>query len=216
MVTVIVPTYNERERIVALQNELDALEGTFEVWISDGFSSDGTVERIRYPMIQEAQGRAAQMNQAAKRARGDYLWFVHCDSRLDPRSIEAIESSGLDVGCFSLRFDSRDPFMRIVGFMSRLRVRVRGIAFGDQGIFVRQALFEQLGGFADLPIMEDYEFSLRCSRMGKRVRALSLPLYTSARRFEQRGKLRTCWLMQKLQHQFRKGRKIEEIYEQYR
>ena len=116
---------------------------------------------------------------------------------------------------FRIRFDSHHPWMRCCSFCSNLRVRLRKIAFGDQGIFLTRELFEQIGGFSDLPIMEDYKLSIDLK--GKYPLGQTRGyLVTSARRFEQGGMLRTMWKMQVLQHRFRKGVPAQEIARQYR
>ena len=128
---------------------------------------------------------------------------------------EEVLSRGYSFGCFRIRFDSRHPWMRCCSFCSNLRVRLRKIAFGDQGIFLTRELFEQIGGFADLPIMEDYKLSIDLK--GKYPLGQTRGyLVTSARRFEQGGMLRTMWKMQVLQYRFRKGIPAEEIARQYR
>lgn len=105
--------------------------------------------------------------------------------------------------------------MRCCSFCSNLRVRLRKIAFGDQGIFLTRELFEQIGGFSDLPIMEDYKLSIDLK--GKYLLGQTRGyLVTSARRFEQGGMLRTMWKMQVLQHRFRRGVPAQDIARQYR
>lgn len=219
-ISLIVPVLNEAQKIDGFLQQLTDLPGNWEAVFGDGGSSDGTVEKIRekYPVVSCPKGRARQMNEAAKHSRGEILLFLHCDSVL-PRDlcaqIEEVLEKGYSFGCFRIRFDSRHPWMRCCGFFSNLRVRLRKIAFGDQGIFLTRELFESVGGFADLPIMEDYKLSIDLK--GKYpLGQTKAYLTTSARRFEAQGMLRTMWKMQVLQHRFRKGIPAQEIARQYR
>lgn len=218
--SLIIPVWNEAERIDRFLAQLDSLPGTWEAVFGDGGSTDGTYERIaeKYPVIRCPKGRARQMNEAARHSRGDVLLFLHCDSVL-PRDLCSqvweVIARGYAFGCFRIRFDSGHPWMRCCGALSNLRVRWRKIAFGDQGIFLTRSLFLDIGGFPDLPIMEDYRLSMDL----KGVQPLGQTrgyLVSSARRFQAGGMLRTMWNMQVLQHRFRRGVPIGEIARQYR
>ncbi len=214
-VSIIIPTLNERASIDALQSQLDALEGKADVLFSDGGSTDGTYERIRYPKIQRAHYRGAQMNAAAREAHGEYLWFLHADSRFSADSLQAIEESGFDVGCFRVQFDSASVLLKLAAFWaSNWRVRVRHIAFGDQGIFVKRSLFFEVGAYRDIPLMEDYQFSLDMRAAGHPVQLLDAPLVTSARRFK-RGAVSTLLQMKHLQFQYRRGVDVALLHKSY-
>lgn len=215
MTTIIVPTYNEEKNVVSFQKQLDNLKGDFEVIFSDAFSQDNTYNNIYYPKIQETKYRANQMNAAVKYAKGDYLWFVHCDSKIDENSILEIEKSNADVGCFSLFFDSFDWKMKMVALNSNLRVKFRNIAFGDQAIFIKKELFESIGGYKSIPIMEDYQLSIDVKKLGKKIYLSNLPIITSARRFEKNGVFKTIVNMQILQYKYRHQYDIAEIYKSY-
>lgn len=214
LVTIIIPTFNEEKNIKSIENQLNHLKGNFEVIFTDGFSSDKTFETISYPKIQVAKGRASQMNEAVKIAKGDYLWFLHVDSKIDIRSVEAIEKSDYDVGCFYLAFYPSSPLLFIASTSSSHRVRCRKIAFGDQGIFIKKKLFDEVGGYKDIPIMEDYQLSMDLKKIGKPVELLPYYIYTSSRRFKN-GIIKTLWKMQKLQYKHRKGLDIHDIKREY-
>ena len=178
-ISMILPIYNESSTIDGMMDQLRALPGDWEILFADGGSRDGTVQRIgtEFPVLKSPKGRAAQMNDGAARASGEILWFVHCDSRLpeDAHSqIQAAAEAGAAWGCFHIGFDYNGPFMGCNTFFSNRRAR-RGIAFGDQGIWIRRELFLSLGGFPELPIMEDYEFSLRMKERGIPIQAVSSP-----------------------------------------
>lgn len=215
MVTVIVPVYNEEERIPLIERELAQLRGDYEVIFSDGFSTDATFEAVKYRKIREARFRSNQMNAGARYARGEYLWFVHADSALHRDSVTAIETSQAETGCFTLYFDAAKPIMRCIAACASWRVRIRNIAFGDQGIFIRRELFERLGGYRSIPLMEDYQFSIDLKKQGYRFRLLPLPIITSARRFEKIGALYTLLKMQQLQYRFRHGADCAELNREY-
>ena len=216
MVTIIVPTYNEEKNILKFQSMIDNLVGDFEVIFSDGYSTDNTYNIIRYPKIQQTRYRANQMNIAAKYAKGEYLWFLHVDSIVDNNSINEIENIKEDVGCFTLKFDSDKWQMKMVAFNSNLRVKCRNIAFGDQGIFIKRELFEKIGGYKSIPIMEDYQLSMDIKKLGKKIHLSKLPIITSARRFEKNGIFKTIINMQKLQYRYRCGYDINKIYSDYK
>lgn len=217
-ITLIVPIYNESSTIEAMLRQLDALPGDWEILFADGGSTDDTLAKIgsRYPVLKCPKGRANQMNFAAKKASADVLWFVHCDSRIpvDAHSqISAAVETGARWGCFHIGFDYQGPFMGCNTYLSNRRAR-KGIAFGDQGIWVTKALFGEKGGFPDLPIMEDYEFSRRM----KGIPICQLPgtIITSGRRYEKRCPLITMWQMFYLRCLYRSGVDIREIARRYR
>lgn len=215
MISIIIPTYNESLKIEELQKQLETLKGDFEVIFSDGFSTDNTYEKIYFPKIQESKYRSNQMNSAVKYSKGDYLWFLHADSKIHEDSILEIENSNSDVGCFTLAFDSPKWQMSMVAFNSSLRVKFRNIAFGDQGIFIKRDLFEKIGGYAPIPLMEDYQLSMDLKKLGKKFYLSPLPITTSARRFEENGIWKTVLKMQLLQYKYRKSHDIDEIYRRY-
>ena len=219
-ISIIVPVLNEAGRMGRFLAQLEDLPGNWEIFFADGGSTDGTAGQIagRYPVIACPKGRARQMNEAARCSGGDLLLFLHADSEI-PRDLCAqileVRRRGYAFGCFRLRFDSRSLLMKLGAFFSNLRVRLRKIAFGDQGIFLTRELFEQIGGFPELPLMEDYQLSLNLR--GKAALGQTRGyLTTSARRFASGGSLRTMWQMKRLQHRFRRGDPIEEIAAAYR
>lgn len=215
MISIIIPTYNESLKIEEFQKQLETLKGDFEVIFSDGFSTDNTYEKIYFPKIQESKYRSNQMNSAVKYSKGDYLWFLHADSKIHADSILAIENSNSDIGCFTLAFDSPKWQMSMIAFNSSLRVKFRNIAFGDQGIFIRRDLFKKIGGYAPIPLMEDYQLSIDLKKLGKKFYLSPLPITTSARRFEENGIWKTVLKMQLLQYKYRKSHDIDEIYRRY-
>lgn len=216
MVTIIIPTYNEVSKIINIQKQLIKLKGEFEVIFVDGFSEDGTFEQIKYRKLQTKKSRSNQMNTASYLANGDYIWFLHADSILQSDSISAIENSNSEIGCFSLKFSDKNPLLKLIAFFSNLRVDFRNIAFGDQGIFIKKTLFFNIGKYSKIPLMEDYDLSLRLKKYGYKFKRLKTNITTSPRRFKKNGIIKTIILMQVLQYKFRKGDNIYEICKRYK
>ena len=160
MISKIIPIYNEEKNIRKIQDNLSKLKGNFEVIFCDGGSSDRTVDLIdtSFTVITCPKGSANQMNSGIKISKGDVLFFLHCDSIIEDDVILKIQeeiNKGCKVGCLKLKFDNEIIWMKVCGYMSNLRVKLRKIAFGDQGIFITKELFEDMGGMPNLPIMED-------------------------------------------------------------
>lgn len=218
--SIIIPIFNEIDKIEMLLSNIANIKGDFEVLFADGGSEDGTLLAIgkEYRIIHSEKGRAIQMNTAAKQSSGDVLLFLHCDSLLPEDAlteIEGILDKGFDVGCFRLRFSSKHILMKCCGVLSNLRVKYRHIAFGDQGIFLRREVFEKVGGFEDLPLMEDYKLSMILKGRYK-IGQTNGKITTSDRRFIKGGILSTMLKMQRLQYMFRKGVDINIIASMYR
>ncbi|MCR5347608.1 MAG: TIGR04283 family arsenosugar biosynthesis glycosyltransferase [Fretibacterium sp.] len=202
LISIIVPALNEGDRIGPLIQSLQAMPGDREIIVSDGGSTDGTAEKAVSAgarVITAPPGRAAQMNAGAKSASGDVFWFVHADSVPALSALEDIGravSGGAAGGFFRLHFyDADDRFLRFIERTSHTRAKDFCLIFGDQGLFLRRDIFEELGGFAPLALMEDWELSRRLRPLHKRglICALDTAIGTSARRYLQHGRFRT-WL----------------------
>ena len=229
-ISIIIPVYNESEGIGKLFGCLGPFAEKSEIIFADGGSSDGTAQQIETwaqqqkkaaPLcyIAPEKGRANQMNYGASMSAGDVLWFLHADSVPPADALSQIQSiinKGYSAGCFRLRFDSRHPLLLYNSFMSNnVRLKIGKIAFGDQGIFITRALFDKLGGYAAIPIMEDYQLSIDVRNAGHSFGLSNSKITTSARRFKEKGPLMTMLWMQSLQHRFRRGDNIYEIAEAY-
>jgi rSAM/selenodomain-associated transferase 2 len=172
------------------------------VILVDGGSDDATIQvAARFSAVRllaSPRGRARQMNAGARAARGDILLFLHADTRLPEGGLGAVSAALDDArvvgGRFDVRFDSPRPVLRMIAFFMNLRSRASGISTGDQAIFVRREVFETMGGYPDMPLMEDIELSRRLKRRG-RLAALPSRVTTSARKWEREGALRTMALM---------------------
>jgi len=221
-VSIIIPVYNESKNIDSLLDFLAPKRGQCEIVFVDGGSSDDTVARIKdrgeTVVLSPCKGRANQMNHGASLAAGEIFWFLHADSKPPADALYQIREvldNGYRIGCFPIQFDSNHPLMLVNALMSNLRVCVRNIAFGDQGIFLHRALFAEIGGYAAIPLMEDYQLSLDAAKAGCRIGMARGKIVTSARRYVKHGRLRTILHMQLLQHRFRRGDDINEIARAY-
>lgn len=200
--SIIVPVLNEAARLPALLVGLAPFREAAEVIVVDGGSTDGSAEAARAAgwarVLAAPRGRARQMNAGAAAACGEVLLFLHADTSLPPTALEDIRAALADPpvvgGRFDVRLDSPRPIYRAVETLTNLRSRWTGIWTGDQAIFVRRAVFERLGGFPDIPLMEDVELSRRLKRAGRRA-CLRSRVTASARKWEREGAARTILLM---------------------
>lgn len=201
-IAIVVPALDEAQNLQWLLPDLALRWPEAEVVVVDGGSRDATVEVVHrhagVRCLASAPGRARQMNAGARATAGELLVFLHADTRLPDGALEAIQAAMRDPrvagGRFDVAFDSLRPIMRATAALMNVRSRLSGIATGDQAIFVRRAAFEALGGFPDIPLMEDVEFSRRLKRRGRLAR-LRLRVTTSARKWEREGPVRTVLLM---------------------
>ncbi|HTI52288.1 MAG TPA: TIGR04283 family arsenosugar biosynthesis glycosyltransferase, partial [Planctomycetaceae bacterium] len=171
--------------------------------VVDGGSDDETITKAAAAdLVHTApRGRAAQQNAGAAASRGKVLLFLHADCWLEPGSLESVSTALRDEacvgGCFQQHIEADGLRFRWLERGNALRVKWWGLAYGDQGIFVRRSVFEQLGGFPPLPFMEDLFLMDRLRREG-RFALLDTPLHVSARRWERQGVVRQTarnWLL---------------------
>ena len=221
-ISIIIPTYNEESTIERLMETLEPLNERCEILFVDGGSTDGTLALLkdRYPVIQSPKGRAKQMNMGAEESSGDVLFFLHCDSEVPPTALEEIETvmKKYRTGCFGIAFHSYNFFMFTCRVISNHRIKDRKVMFGDQGIFITRELFFEAGMFPNLPIMEDYQFSLTLKEMGVKLGITRHRIYTSDRRFPKKAipQLKVMWKMNRLRKMYRDGVPIETISRMYR
>ena len=192
--SVIIPAWNDQEYLGRLLPELVRLKAVGEVIVADASPQFATARMAREAgaiyLPAPQPNRGAQLNQAAANATGDAFIFHHADSILTANHVGAICQAFRDPqivgGAFYRKFDRRHPWLCRLEIVARFLTRHGGSFFGDQSIFVRREIFQALGGFAAIPLMEDIEFSRRLRRFGK-VAVLDPPLESSQRRHLQRG-----------------------------
>jgi rSAM/selenodomain-associated transferase 2 len=198
--SVIVPVLNEEATLAAALATARRARDV-ELLVVDGGSSDRTLDvarRFADRTLSAARGRAEQMNAGAAVARGDVLLFLHADTHLPPEYADAVARAFDDRrvvgGRFDVRLNASGVAYRVIGRMISVRSRLTRVATGDQAMFVRRVVFERLGGFPRVPLMEDVAFSRSLKRAG-RVACLHETVLTSARRWERHGLARTVLLM---------------------
>jgi rSAM/selenodomain-associated transferase 2 len=200
--SIIVPVLDEAGIIADALGALSALrQRGAEAIVVDGGSRDSTPDLARQAadrVMAAPRGRAVQMNAGAALARGDVLLFLHADTRLpdhaDALVCDGLTGSGLPWGRFDVAIAGRSPLLAIVAAAINLRSRATGIATGDQAMFVRRDVFAEIGGFPDIPLMEDIALSRRLKHLARPL-CLSPKVLTSGRRWERDGVLRTMLLM---------------------
>ena len=221
--SVIIPTLDEQDHIRLLLDDLAALRRDgHELILVDGGSSDSTraaaaglVDRI----ICTGHGRALQMNAGAGAATGDIFWFLHADSRVPPGAATALIracAAGHVWGRFDIHLSGRQWQLRVVEQLMNLRSCVSGVATGDQGIFVARKSFAGVGGFPELPLMEDIALSKALRRHASPHCIRQPRLLTSSRRWEEHGILRTILLMWRLRLAYLLGIAPRRLARHYR
>ncbi|MDB5642004.1 MAG: glycosyl transferase family 2 [Hyphomicrobiales bacterium] len=205
--SIIVPVLNEAERLPALLAPLQAWRADgCQLIVADGGSADGSPAIVRPlcdALVEAPRGRAAQMNAGAREARGDALLFLHADTHLPSHAPALVRAAlaGAVWGRFDVRIEGRSLWLPLVSRMINWRSRLTGVATGDQALFVRRDVFERLGGFADVPLMEDVELTKRLRSIG-RPACLRGPALTSGRRWDRHGAWRTILLMWRLRAEY--------------
>ncbi|MEK9629970.1 MAG: TIGR04283 family arsenosugar biosynthesis glycosyltransferase [Nitrospinota bacterium] len=191
-ISIIVPTLNEERGLAETLKHIQQL-APHEIIVSDGGSNDKTLEiaaAFTKNVVEGPTGRALQMNAGAEIATGDILLFLHADSRMEPASLEKISNSMEDSeeigGAFSLHIDSEKWSLRLINQFANLRSKYLGMAYGDQAFFVKNTIFKNMNGFAEIPICEDIDFFKRLRKAGP-VILLKEKVLTSPRRWNKEG-----------------------------
>jgi len=200
MVSVIVPTHNEEALLAGCLESVLSEQMDLELIVVDGSSEDKTLQvarrYTRKIIVLERNDLSAQLNAGAAAAAGDFLLFLHADSRLTPGALGRLIDIPGDIvgGAFTMQLEGRRFFYRLLSLGGNLYCRLTGTYFGDRAIFVRSSAFRELGGFMPLPIMADVDFSDRLRTLGKTA-LLKGPIINSSRKFDHESPWRTIYLI---------------------
>jgi len=205
-ISVIIPVLNEEKTIASTLDAL-ARPAPYEIILVDGGSTDRTAEicrRYDVEVLVTDRGRARQMNLGARDASGDVLLFLHADTRLPASALSDISESLSDTryvgGRFDIELDGKHWMLKVIGRLISYRSRISKVGTGDQAIFVRREIFERIGGYPEVPFMEDIAFCRTLKSLGK-IACLRSCVITSARRWEIDGVWRTIlrmWILKLL------------------
>jgi len=218
---IVVPVFNEGQALrQSLQSFMDL--SADELVFVDGGSNDDTLAVLSQAnalCLTSELGRAAQMNAGSEVVSSDIIVFIHADTVISKSDLLAMKKalSQLDVvgGRFDVRLSGTHPAFRLIEWMINQRSRLTKISTGDQCQFVRRDVFEAMGGFAAMPLLEDVGFSKRLKKLG-RIACLRNKVITSSRRWEQHGVLSTVWLMWKIRLLYWLGVSPEKLAQMYR
>ena len=199
MISVIVPVYNEEECLLKNDVYYQVISRSGELVFVDGGSSDNTVALARKlgRVIMAPKNRAVQMNKGAQEAQYDILLFLHADAFINlenlQQMVKAIESEKYVGGCFKQVLDDPAVLYWWIAWTGNIRAKISKVFYGDQAIFVRKDVFQQLGGFPEVGIGEDVLFTKKLRRKGK-VGILPCAVHCSARRWKRQGVWQTFLL----------------------
>ncbi len=200
-ISIIIPTFNEEKQIPALCPLTEQVE---EVILVDGGSSDHTVslaKKLGLRVEKSSPGRAVQLNHGARLAKEKLLLFLHADTRLPTNFHHLINEWSTDTenptlcGAFSLAIEGHSPLLYFISWSTNIRSRLLQLPYGDQALFIRRKDFEDMGGFPDIPVMEDFVF-IRNVRKKGRIKILPECVTTSGRRWQRLGVFRTTLINQ--------------------
>ena len=230
MISIICPLYNEKSEINKFLLQFKDIKHNFEVICVDGGSSDNTVKLVEnqvnttnYPLSiykKQAESRAASMNRGARHAKGEILWFLHVDSRVNQKHFNAITDvlktdSCIQAGAFNIRFNSKKRYFRGIETFSNLRAYFFDMYHGDQALFITKKLFDCIGGYENIPLMEDVSMSqlLKCTT---KTKLLYPPVLASPRRIESNGFLKMVFWYFYMKTMYRITNNAEYVARLYR
>lgn len=223
LVTIVIPVLNDAAALASLLPTMP-VDPAREIIVVDGSEArDPAMDALRgqysrVTWVRSAPGRGGQMNQGARLARSRWLVFLHADTRLGMGWMDLLrqldDRPQIVGGSFRFALDSPAHWARWIEWGTRIRVRLFGLAYGDQALFVRRTVFEELGGYRDLALMEDVDFIRRLRRRGPLVHA-DVPAVTSARRWERDGWVRRTVENWVLVAQFLAGQPPDRLARRY-
>ena len=218
-ISIVIPTHNEAAHLPRLLKRLGALPNIAQIIVADGGSTDETTQIARALgaiVVEGARGRGPQQNLGARSSTGEILWFLHADC-LPPRGATTQIARALESGCvggnFRIQFAARGLAPRLFEQIARAQ-RARGCYYGDSGIWLTREVWDEIGGFRNWPLFEDYALVRKLEATGKTA-CCAGRLQVSARRFaHQPG--RVLWLWLELQMRFQLGQSPDELARIYR
>jgi rSAM/selenodomain-associated transferase 2 len=218
MISVIIPALNEEENISRCIGSIREESSSCEIIVSDGGSTDRTKEAAAgfqgVTVVDSKKGRGRQMNAGASQAKGEVLLFLHADTTLEQGWAKGIMTAMKDAsvvgGAFTFCVDNPLPKFRSVEAWVRMRCAVFSLPYGDQGIFIRKTAFEKLGGYSDIPLMEDVDILGKMKKHGT-ITILDKRAVTSGRRWAEKGIIRTAAINQATMMLYRLGVSPERL-----
>lgn len=223
-ISIIIPALHEEEIINDTLTSIRSIDGgkDAEVIVVDGDPKGSTLKMIndqRVKKLRSRPGRGTQMNRGACSSRGSILLFLHADTKLPKNALdlirETLEDDRISGGAFRRRFDRISPIIASLYIFLDIRVAITRVPYGDQGIFLRREVFDELGGYKDIPLFEDVDLMTRMKKEGKRIKILKEKVVTSGRRFNERESLRTWLETFMLMIRYRLGADPWELYRDY-
>lgn len=220
-ISIIIPALNEEKSIKALLQQLQIYrQQGHEVIVVDAGSHDETVSissSLADKVITSDVGRARQMNKGVAESKNDVLWFLHADTSISENVIETIQESlnKYDWGRFNIKLSGSHLLFRIIEKMINVRSCFSGIATGDQGVFVKRKIFESIGGYPEIPLMEDVALSKKLKSISQPI-CIKEALTTSSRRWEKNGIIKTVLLMWYLRFLYWMGVNPNKLAKLYR
>lgn len=223
-ISVIIPVYDEAETIRScIANVKECCGDNSEIIIVDGSTNGSTLSAVadgEAMLLASPPGRAVQMNYGAQKAAGDILIFLHVDTIL-PHAAgslvrKALRAPCATAGAFKLGFDTPSRAMKFITFLADLRCRIERVPYGDQAFFISKATFDELGGFPEIPLMEDVELFQTIKKRRLEIVILKESITTSARRYLSTGPLRCALRNTFLRLLHRVGVRTETLATLYR
>ena len=222
--SIVIPVLNEAESINFVINQINTISRDFkvEIIVADGdknLSTNAAIEDKSVIKLSSLPGRSVQMNTGAEAACGDIILFLHADTILPDNAFHEMADAMADPsyvgGAFSLGFASNSSAMRFIAWVANIRTKITRVPFGDQAIFLRREYFLSIGGFKEIPLMEDVELMNRIKKHGDRIRLIPSRVRTSARKWEREGVFRTNMRNWSIQIMYLLGVSPERLFQYY-
>lgn len=222
--SVIIPVYDEAENIQAVIRSLKNIQGTkpHEIIVVDGDKNGGTIQAIRDDSVKRLiapKSRGTQMNHGAAQASGDVLLFLHADTFLPPHAFDKIVSALTDEtyvgGAFRYAIKTPHLFLKSVYITSYWRALINRVPYGDMAIFIRRRYFQKIGGYRDIPIMEDVALMQTIKKNKDKITFIKDGVHTSTRRYREEGIYRGWLRNHKLRILYTLGVPPEKLVKYY-